>query len=284
MREKGCTFIFFDENNVAVRWEGIEAFDVLDFLFKDRLHSASNGALSYFILKAVEPQRFLLYQGQKLLCEGDPGKVAVILLSSVMYELAIEAKGGLLFHAAALSRNGRSILMPGQSGSGKTFLAASLADNGYSYLTDELTLVEPENYFLHGFSKPLHIKNPHVFNRQIASKASCTNPIDPGCGSMPVEKGFLTNCFHVNPLEKRPNTKAAIIIFPKYETGKEFDVRRLTCANTGLFLMQSLINATNLATHGFHEIAALSRNIPAYIMTYGDSSRAVQKVNSFLDF
>jgi hypothetical protein len=284
MKEKGCSVIFFDKNHVVIHWEGRKAFDVLDFLFKERSHSSADSTLSLFTLKAIKPQILLLYKGEKLLCEGEPGKTAVTLLGSVMYELAKETKGGLLFHAAALSRNGCSILMPGKSGSGKTFLAASLADNGYSYLTDEMTLVESEKFCLYGFYKPLHIKNPHVFKHQIALKASCRNPTNPAYGSLPVEEGFLINCFHVNPATRRQNTKAAIIIFPKYEYGIKFSIRRLTCANTGLLLMKSLINARNLTSHGFHEISMLSRKVPAYKMTYGNSSQVVRAVNSLLAF
>lgn len=284
MKKKGCLAVCFDQSHVDIRWEGRKAFDMLDFLFKDNLQISDNGTLPLFTLKAIEPQTLLLYRGEKLLCKGAPGKAAIRLLNRVIYELAKGTKSGLLFHAAALSRNGRSILMPGQSGSGKTFLAASLADNGYSYLTDEMTLVKSENYCLNGFYKPLHIKNPDAFKNQIASKASCGNPTDPGCISMPVAKGFLTNHFHVNHVKRHQSTKAAILIFPKYERGAKFRIKRLACAYTGLLLMQSLINARNLASHGFPEVSTLSRKVPGYIMTYGNSSQAVRAVNSLLAF
>ncbi|MCP4401598.1 MAG: hypothetical protein GY801_30400 [bacterium] len=281
MKEKGISVVFFDKSHVVIHWEGREAFDVLDFLFKDRLHSSPDSALPLFTLKAIKPQTLLLYRGEKLLCKGGPGKVAVRLLSRVVYELAKISKGGLLFHAAALSRNGRSILMPGQSGSGKTFLAARLADNGYSYLTDEMTLVESKNYCLCGFEKPLHIKNPDAF-KQIALKASGRSPTNPACVSLPVAKGFLTNCFHAPPAKRCRNTKAAMIIFPKYEDGITFGITRLADAHTGLLLMQSLINARNLPSDGFHEISMFSRKVPAYAMTYGNSSQAAQAVDSLL--
>ncbi len=284
MKKKGCFVISFDKKHIAIRWEGRKAFDVLDFLFKERSHSSADNTLALFTLKSIKPQSLHLYQKNKLLCEAKPGRVAVRLLDKVVYELAKETRSGLLFHAAALSRNGHSILIPGKSGSGKTFLAASLADNGYSYLTDEITLVESENFCLYGFYKPLHIKNPIAFKDQIALKASCGNPTNPGCISLPAMKGFLTNCFYVNPAKRHPNTKASIIIFPKYEYGIEFGARRLPRAKTGLLLMQSLINARNLTSHGFHEISMLSRKVPAYIVTYGNSSQVVRAVDALMAF
>lgn len=279
MKDKGYSVLFFEKSHIIINWEGRKAFDLLDFLFKDRLHSlVDSGALSLFTLKATKPQTLLLYQGENLVCKGEPGKVAIKLLNKVIFFLTKKTTDGPLFHAAALSRNGRSILIPGESGAGKTFLAACLADNGYSYLTDEMTLVESENYCLNGFYKPLHIKNPSAFENQIGLQTSCRN----GNGGLPVEKGFLTNCFYVNSSTRCRNTKAAMIIFPKYERGKKFDVKRLTCANTGFLLMKSLINSENLTSHGFHEISMFSREIPAYSMTYGSSSRVVQEVDSLL--
>ncbi len=86
----------------------------------------------------------------------------------------------------------------------------------------------------------------------------------------------------MNPAQTRRNTQAAMIIFPTYADGIPFRVRRLTCANAGLLLIKSLINARNLTSDGFHETAMFSRKVPAYRITYGDSAQVVQAVNSWL--
>lgn len=283
MKKEGCFAISFDTCRVVIRCEGLNALDLLYFLFKENLQSTNEGAYSQFTVTSTGPHIYLLYQGEKLLCEGAQGKVAVRLLDSVIYELAKETRGGLLFHAAALSRNGCSVLAPGRSGSGKTFFAANLSDNGYSYLTDEMTLMKTGNFRLSGFYKPLYIKNASAFKDQITKDASYEIPTLSGSVDLPVSNGFLTNCFHEN-LEKRlQGTKAAMVIFPRYKEGSQLEVKRLPCAKTGLLLMQCLINARNLVSHGFHEICAFSRSVPAYILTYGDLSGVPQTVDALLD-
>ncbi len=280
MEQRGCIGISFDKGCVDIIWEGVNALDLLDFLFKDRSRLPDDTPLSLFKLKAETPQSFLLYQAEKLIAKGDRGKVAARLLDSVITELAKETDGGLLFHAAALSSNGRSILIPGKSGSGKTFLAASLADNGYSYLTDEIALVEPDNWCLSGFYKPLHIKNKDAFNYQIPLNLLRKHSIDPSSSSLPVAKGFLTNCFYVNSVKQAQRKQVSIIIFPKYEGGVKPAIKRLACARTGLLLMQNLINSRNLTSGGFHEVADFSRKVPAYQVTYGNCSQVVRAVDS----
>jgi hypothetical protein len=283
MKQKECSVICFDKSQVVVRWEGGKAFDVIEFLYKDRSPCASDSTKPHFTLRTKNAQSVLLYHGKKLLYEGEPGKAAVMLLDSVIYELAKESMGGLLFHAAALSRNGRGILMPGQSGSGKTFLTAWLAGDGYDYLTDEMTLVESETFCLNGFYKPLHIKNPNIFKQDICSEEPCESPTTPGYGSMRVDKGVLIDSVTLNPGKRCRSTKAAIIIFPKYEYSAKFDIKCLTSANAGLLLMKSLINARNHTSHGFHEISVLARNVPAYLMTFGDFSRVAREINSLVN-
>jgi hypothetical protein len=283
MNQKGCFVISFDKGRVSILWEGREAFDLLDFLFKDGSQRPDDDTASLFTLKSINPQTLLLYQKETPIAKGNQGRIAVRLLDKVLFELAKESRGGLLFHAAALSRNGRSIVMPGRSGSGKTFLAAGLAGSGYSCLTDEITLVEPGRHSVGGFYKPLHIKNPDAFNHQAGLKVSPGNLTDPAA-VLHVAKGFLTNRFYVDSGKRPRKTQASMILFPNYEHGAKLAVKRLACANTGLLLMQNLINARNLTSHGFHDVAMLSRQVPGYAVTYGDSSRVVEAVASLCPF
>jgi hypothetical protein len=282
MKEQGCVFIKFDKGRVAIRWEGRDAFDILDYLFKENLHILSDSAVPLFTLKTEEPESLVLNQGDTTLCKGDRGNIAVRLLRRVVYEMAKVTRSGPVFHAAALSRNGCSILIPGKSGSGKTFLAAGLAVNGFSYLTDEMTLINTKDLHLKGFLKPLHIKDSQAYERYYSQTIPAGGQSQPGLVHLPVFTGFLTNCFRNHRDNRQSLGKATMIVFPRYERSAELHIERLGPANTGLLLLESLINAGNLASRGFHEISALSRKIPAYRVTYGNASQSVGAVESLL--
>ena len=58
---------------------------------------------------------------------------------------------------------------------------------------------------------------------------------------------------------------------------------RLTPANTGLLLMKSLINARNLPSHGFDQIALLARKVPAYTIAYEDFLKVFNEIDALID-
>lgn len=64
----------------------------------------------------------------------------------------------LQLHAAVLSHNGRGVLLVGDSGVGKSTLAAGLISRGWKYLSDEFALIHPATLRVHPFPKALCVK------------------------------------------------------------------------------------------------------------------------------
>ncbi len=280
MRPQGNYQIGFAENCVNISWKGRKAFDILTFLFAHGSECASPQKDPDFILKSTRDNKLALRRKRKLIHKGNSGNTAVILLDMVIHELAKDCKKGLLFHGSALSYNGRGILIPGQSGSGKTILAAWLDNQDYNYLTDEMALVQPEILSLNGFHKPLHIKDRSIpVIKSLISKQDINHPTPPA-GSMFVNKGMLLCSNHVNDSVKDDECKIKIVIFPEYKAGAAFQMVRLSKANAGLLLIKNLINARNLKSHGFDQIADLSRNVTAYSLTYSDFEPIVNELYS----
>lgn len=56
----------------------------------------------------------------------------------------------------------------------------------------------------------------------------------------------------------------------------------MTKAQTGLALMQCLINARNLPGHGFTEISRLAQTVPAYTMRYPGFEQVGEMVERLL--
>jgi hypothetical protein len=63
------------------------------------------------------------------------------------------------FHAAALTREGATILIVGKSGAGKTTLTLGLMGRGWRPLSDDLVLVDPATLALKPFPRCFHLDN-----------------------------------------------------------------------------------------------------------------------------
>ena len=64
-----------------------------------------------------------------------------LFLNQVM-PLALSRQGTLVFHASAVEIDGQAVAFMGESGRGKSTLAASFATNGFRFLTDDGLVVE----------------------------------------------------------------------------------------------------------------------------------------------
>ncbi|MFH1152864.1 MAG: hypothetical protein V1793_03520 [Pseudomonadota bacterium] len=282
MKPEGSVLIPFEKSRIAVHWEGPLAYDIICFLFKTKTKFQPCSTDASFAVKEQDGNEILCYQGDRLLFRGRAEKGALVLMDTIIHELAKTCDSGLLFHAAALSRNGCGILMPGQSGSGKSSLSAWLAHQGHVCLTDEMALVRPETFEIHGFCKPIHIKDPTISGLAEILKKPDRTGIFTDSGVMPVDRGFLVDSSHLNPMTEAGSAAAGMIIFPEFNHMKNHEMLRLSPANTGLFLMKSLINARNIPSHGFDQIALLSRRVPAYLLSYGNFSRISRDLDALI--
>ena len=65
--------------------------------------------------------------------------------------------GRVLLHAGAVERDGRAIVVAGESGRGKSTLTAALVQAGFNYVTDELVLIDPLTAHVEPYPKALDL-------------------------------------------------------------------------------------------------------------------------------
>jgi hypothetical protein len=66
-------------------------------------------------------------------------------------------RNSILLHAGAVERDGRVVVVAGFSGRGKSTLTAALVRAGFSYVTDEMVIIEPQTGWVRPYSKPLDL-------------------------------------------------------------------------------------------------------------------------------
>src|SRR5512143_3144885 len=224
--------VHFANSAVAVEYEGERAAAMVGFLFR---HIDDAGLtqphITYRVFQHVDD--LVLQRADVTLYHGSSDAAcADLLMGDSTRELADRSSGGLLFHAAALVKHRRGMLLPGRIASGKTTLSAWLTTRGFDCLSDELIFVPTSSTALHALTRPLNVKAParsvlrpyFDFDRHAAQLLST-----PRGDLIPVESLRLEN--------ELSTTDLKIIILPKYSPEANFELRALSPAQAAFALV-----------------------------------------------
>jgi hypothetical protein len=86
----------------------------------------------------------------------DPIAFVTYLFLKNKYKLV---KGHHLFHAAAVARNSRAVILPAPEGLGKTTLSVQLVKTGFQFLSDEIACIDPVRQMVEPYPRKLNINS-----------------------------------------------------------------------------------------------------------------------------
>lgn len=245
-----------------------------------RAKSASAEKLVIAALGAMNPQRVKISQGIKLTVSSEdeqwllhdrssdlsrklknPGDLIYHLTDRIVFHIADKSDNTHCLHAAAVCSGEHGLVIPANSGAGKSTFTAWLVANGFSYVTDELILIDGDHRFS-GVARPIQIKSHGIsVVETLLSKPEL------------VFEGKLANAVTVEALGGHASEllshRLSMMIFPQYNKDSDYQLTRLTSAAAGMSLMGNYVNARNLEGHGFREMMAVIRKTPCYSLEYG---------------
>jgi hypothetical protein len=273
--------IAFAGSLVAIDYEGRSAAAIVDFLFQAAPPlEAQPRREPQIVLSLHAPastDELILYRDSGLIYQGNsPASCAELLLGEACHWLAFYSSGGMVFHAAAVAHNGRGVLLPGNSGAGKTSLAAWLAVHGFDYLTDELVWVPQDSQELRSFTRPLNFK---LAARPLWEAWYQTTSAEVWTGP----QGDLVMPAVFNSARHLDAPQIDLIIFPSYTSDAAFTLQPLTKAQAGLQLLQCLVNARNVPEYGLPAVAQLARHAPAYRLNYASFDPLAPHIQALVD-
>jgi len=191
----------------------------------------------------------------------NPGDLIYHLTDRIVFHIADNAEDSHCLHAGAVSFGDNALVIPANSGAGKSSFTTWLVANGFAYLTDELILIDADHR-ISGLARPIQIKS-HGLE---AIKPLLTNPDL-------MFSGNLVNAVRVEALDGQVSEydshRLAMFVFPQYSKEADFSFKRLSSAEAGMSLMGNHVNARNLEGHGFREMMAIIRKTPCYSLEYG---------------
>ena len=181
----------------------------------------------------------------------------------------------LVFHAAALSKRDRGLILCGQSGCGKSSLTTRLVTDGWKYLTDEVIALPIDAGKISGFCRSIVLKPGSSFLWQrLLGQVELTDGL----------LRFKNNSIWITPtLLNNSAVRATVVprmlVFPQYGPETQFKPKRLGSAEALFRLLQCLVNARNFTDSGMGATTHLARQVSAYSLEYSELEDAAQWIN-----
>ncbi len=97
-----------------------------------------------FLLRIPDIARFLLSNGREIAYEPEPEARAddiPIFIIGTVFGILLHQREQIVLHASAVRINGKAVLFCGNSGAGKSTIAAALVQRGYPLVTDDVCAV-----------------------------------------------------------------------------------------------------------------------------------------------
>jgi len=258
-------YVSFANNSVAINYEEDTHQSLLEYLFGDVDNRRTARPLSRLrILQTGAPNGTRLEQDGSRLYAGDcRAALARTLVEKTLYTLVDKDDSGLAFHAAAVCAGDTGVLIPGQSGAGKSTLAVWLATRGFNYLTDELVHIPLGTNRIDAFTRPINLKQNGC--RMLEEEFDIRDP-----GDRILKNKRLSIVPHrlLNPTYRKQKPEINVILFPRLISEGEHRLEPLSKAQTGLKLVEGLVNGRNIPNHGFDQISRIVRDVPAYVLHY----------------
>ncbi|HMV12661.1 MAG TPA: HprK-related kinase A [Nitrosomonas sp.] len=194
--------------------------------------------------------------------------------------IAVRVNHLLMFHSAAVERNGSLILLPAWPGSGKTTLCTALIHRGYRLFSDEFGLMDPISDFFTPIPRLMPLKNQSIqVIRDYLPEAVLGEEI------YNTQKGTIA---HVRPprdhiFKTDQVARAKWIIFPKWTANAPLKLEPLAQSEAFLLLASNSFNYEILGESAFRAVTRLIRKCQCYQLVYSDLDSALAMFNKLTD-
>ncbi|MCP4366425.1 MAG: hypothetical protein GY800_14180 [Planctomycetes bacterium] len=179
----------------------------------------------------------------------------------------------LLFHAGAVAKNGRAILLPAKSESGKTTLTLGLMNHGYKYLTDEVAAVHHETSEVAPFQRPIYVWNwPRPLRKEVSKDFKIFRYREKNSSGTWRWQYIAPQDGTIMPKDAR--WKVDRIIFPRYTPGGDTVLRHIGAAQAVMALMKTSWNPFLFPDAGLRVCKELVLGASCYTLEMKDLDRA----------
>ena len=203
-----------------------------------------------------------------------------IMMDEIRWSCNEYVRDYLLLHSGAVVKNGRAILLPAPSESGKTTLTLGLMNYGYRYLTDEVTAIHHETLKVVPYQRPIYVWS---WSRPLSKEVSKSYRIyryrtHDITRSIPWSRWqyIVPQDGAVMPRDSR--WKVDWIIFPRYTPKGKTVLKPLGTTQALMALMRNGWNQELFPDGGLKICIELARRARCYTLEMGNLDRACELI------
>lgn len=183
----------------------------------------------------------------------------------------------LAIHAAVVERNGHALVLPGQPGSGKSTLCATLVARGWRLLTDETAMFRLEDGLMVPVVRPISLKNQAIDVVEGLWPEATFGP-----RFTDTEKGTVA---HV----RAPDASIAdmfvpapprAVLFPTFIEDQPVEIKPYEKAESFMFLASNSFNYDVLGAAAFHCLVRVVEQCRMATIRYGDGTAAAEAIEA----
>lgn len=289
---------FLKENEVSIRIGpfGVRLISDIDFVQDNVLNfyqdypQLSEESFCDFLIKIYTPNGIRRFLRKQILFSFDqfiPFKPLPYAQGFHLFEWGLNwcissySHQYLIIHAAVVEKNSKALILPGEPGSGKSTLCASLINKGWRLLSDELTLIDCRTGNIVPVPRPVSLKNESI---QLIADTYPHNEFSPVVND--TLKGSVSLMKPPTESVSRADEIAlpCLVIFPKYQQHLELQLTPLSRPEAFMKLADLSFNYSVLGAEGFEVLAKLIERSHAYNFIYdGDFDQASACFEQLLD-
>ena len=222
--------------------------------------------------RILKPQAQVWADGEALFEPIPVHRAFTLVESALNWAIAASDVAPLLLHAAVLEKDGRAVILPAPTGSGKSTLCAALAWRGWRLFSDEMGVFDLEDGLLCPNPRPVSLKNAAIATLAGFEPRARMTRIYRG-----TPKGDVAYMYAPEDAVLRAGQKAraGLIIVPQYAEGAPASLAPLSRVEGFRCLSDNAVNYASMLQTGFEMLTQVAAHCEAYTLRYSNLEEAI---------
>ncbi|HJW87803.1 MAG TPA: hypothetical protein VJ440_14310 [Candidatus Brocadiaceae bacterium] len=224
------------------------------------------------------PAYALSESGKVVFRGGNPVAALAFLEWFVINAVVRKNLTHIMFHASALAFGNTGVIFPASSGSGKTTIALALIAQGFQYLSDEVAMIDAEDFTLRPLPRGLAIRENAFHLLQSLNKPPPSIGFYPQ--SPPTHFRYFNPTAFTHQAIEQPVSVRHVIFLDKPAVSTKTHLKKIPKAQAVSQLLSCSFANRPLAEDNIAHCIKLSQRTDCYTLTGGNLQ---ERVNAVLD-